>query len=101
MAIVDELDYLWVKFSHAMVVSVVYHRSGNFSVNIFGVKHFVGPGTHENLFTHKINTQKIMCTLHAQAMMASEIEHVHQRACCVHGSTFAVFGTKTNTVLLI
>ena len=24
MAIVDQLDYLWVKFSHAMVVPVVY-----------------------------------------------------------------------------
>ena len=25
MAIVDQLDYLWVKFSHAMVVPVVYY----------------------------------------------------------------------------
>ena len=24
MAIVDQLDYLWVKFSHAMVVPVVH-----------------------------------------------------------------------------
>ena len=27
MAIVDQLDYLWVKFSHAMVVPVVYGYS--------------------------------------------------------------------------
>ena len=29
MAIVDQLDYLWVKFSHAMVVPVVYCIGGN------------------------------------------------------------------------
>ena len=41
-------------------------------------------------------------TLHAQAVMASTIEHVHRRACCVLGSVRVDFGTKTNnTVLLI
>ena len=38
-----------------------------------------------------------MRTLHEQAVMASAIEHVHRRACCVCGSVLANFGTKTNT----
>ena len=37
MAIVDQFDYLWVKFSHAMVVPVVYYGYSR-PVGLFWVK---------------------------------------------------------------
>ena len=65
-------------------------RSGNFLV--------------KNLSCKIFNTDKmlrILYTLHVQAVMASAIEHVHRRACCVRGSVLADFRTKTSTVVFI
>ena len=53
-------------------------------------------GTLENIFTRRKN---VTCTLHVQSAMASAIEDVHRRACCVRGSVHVDFCTKTCTGL--